>query len=234
MNVCPVENRSSRIGRNVLRASIHLAAILTIGWCALSGTPAHSQGPHRTNANAESNQTASDNANGHGDLVCGPRCVQYVLKHYRQDVDLVEVIREVQWPDLEHGATMQAMAAYLTERGIHTAGMQLASKTRLTWENPVIVHLTGESDEIGHYVVWLPSTSGRVVDAWFGLEGIRQVPEREFAGLRSGAILLTSPAPIQDPNIAVKRRGVDPLLWLVIGITCLVLLGLMRSREWTS
>jgi ABC-type bacteriocin/lantibiotic exporter with double-glycine peptidase domain len=137
------------------------------------------------------------------DMVCGSRCARYLLKYYGHDIDLIALVREIQWPDFEAGATMEAIDSALRARGINTYAMRLSHEARLKWPFPVLLHLEPENDR-GHFVVWLPSSSADVVSMWCGLDGISEGLEREWAQRRSGAVLLTAPHQIDNPDAAVE------------------------------
>ena len=82
-------------------------------------------------------------------------CVQYVLDFFgKEKIDVIDLTREIQYPNLERGATLQAVAYALEKRGIHTFPMCIAPETRLRWPYPVIAHLKGENGSIGHFAVW--------------------------------------------------------------------------------
>ena len=36
-------------------------------------------------------------------VICGPRCVQYILRCYGRETPLSQLVREMQWPDLARG-----------------------------------------------------------------------------------------------------------------------------------
>jgi hypothetical protein len=68
-----------------------------------------------------------------------------------------------------------------------------------------LVHLKGEADELGHYVVWLSSSFGQA-SVWYGKSGLKTIPDRELMHRSSGFILLTSDEPITDPGQALASR----------------------------
>jgi ABC-type bacteriocin/lantibiotic exporter with double-glycine peptidase domain len=137
-----------------------------------------------------------------GDIVCGPRCVQFVLKYYGIEEDLIDLVREIQWPDLERGASLDSLEMALRMRGIETRAMRLGSRGVLKSPHPVIMHLNGKSAG-GHYVVWLPSSSDSESHVWIGLAGVQVGPTLDLEKSRSGAILLTSPTPITRTDDAI-------------------------------
>ncbi len=125
------------------------------------------------------------------DMVCGPRCVQFILEHYGIKEDLIDLVKEIQWPDFEAGASLGAIEAALRKRGIYTCALRMDPKDRLAWSAPVVLHLKGQT-AIGHFMVWWPDAAQA-----FGWE--------ELAGELSGTILLTSSAPIAEPEKAVRK-----------------------------
>jgi ABC-type bacteriocin/lantibiotic exporter with double-glycine peptidase domain len=131
-------------------------------------------------------------------LFCGPRCVQKVLKEYGKDIELTQLVREIQSPASQDGATLTSLADALHTRGIYTAAVNLNQNEELAWDYPVIVHLSKRGQN--HYVVWLPPVTkgSRVARVWDGGGATARRPI-SFHTLRTGPILLTSPNPI-DKN----------------------------------
>ncbi len=164
-----------------------------------------------------------------GDMYCGPRCVQFVLDHFRSKVELIDLVREMQWPNVEAGTTLETVRNALTSRGVYTAALDIAPHARLDWPHPVIVHLNASRGKLGHYVVWLPEPPRNEVVLWTGLAGYHQGSEKQFQKLRSGAILLTSPTPIAHPESAIADR---PAQWPVLasGLAVAVAAGMISLR----
>jgi hypothetical protein len=176
-----------------------------------------------------------------GDAVCGPRCVQFLLKWYQDEkADLVDLVREIQWPDLESGCTLDAIDRALRKRGIHTFAMRIQPEARLQWPHPAVVHLKSQKaadtpPRVGHYVVWLPGSSRVKASVWQGLSGVKTYRNRLLEERRSGAVLLTSPIAIDDPEAALAKRSLFPAVVLALvagGLGGVVLLWCTR-RVWT-
>ena len=168
------------------------------------------------------NMSPEDLRNPNG-LVCGPRVVQYILKHNGQDVELIELIREMQWPKMTQGSSFVEIEDALQQRGIHTAAIQFPLKnTALVWTEPVIVHFQPETDEsLGHFVVWLPKSTRNTSFFWDGLNGVQTLERKQFIKKMSGAVILTSPDDINDPQKAIQRMVV---IWPYFVCTLFVLL----------
>ncbi len=165
------------------------------------------------------------------DVVCGPRCVQFILKQYGKQVELHDLIQEIQWPHLEAGSNLADLQKSLNKRGIHTAAIQISSGAKLDWTEPVLVHLKpGISitpETLGHFVVWLPSSTSDIVHLWFGPKGIHQGSNNRFASIRSGAVLLTSQRPIDQSSLAISRSISEWWAWMfLVGGLASVLLSL--------
>lgn len=158
----------------------------------------------RNASGAETSPPATTEEN-RPDVVCGPRCVQYILKHYGQQVELHDLIQELQWPNLEAGSNLAGLQKSLNQRGIHTAAFKLPPGSQLGWTQPVIVHLkegtTVTSGTLGHFAVWLPTSANGVAELWFGPDGVRRGTNSRFDSIRSGTVLLTYPRPIPDTSI---------------------------------
>jgi ABC-type bacteriocin/lantibiotic exporter with double-glycine peptidase domain len=161
------------------------------------------------------------------DEICGARCVQYVLEHFgKQSPDVIDLVREIQYPKLEKGARLQSVADALQQRGVYSFPMRISRRARLKWPHPVVVHLGEDEQAMGHFVIWLPSSAGDQVVVWFGLAGIRRMNEREWADRRSNAILLTAPDPIINPEEAVEKApSPTGVYWTVFG-SAAILIGL--------
>ena len=150
------------------------------------------------------------------DLVCGPRCVQYILKEYGQQGDLIELIREMQWPNLEGGSTLTALEQALTSRGIHCGISEVPEDAQIAWKHPVIVHLRGRSGTIGHFAIWLPCSSNETVWLWAGPHGFVTATLSDFARERTPLILLTSTDVIaHDANSYVQHHVT---FWLSLSV----------------
>ena len=135
-------------------------------------------------------------------IVCGPRCVQYVLQHYGHDADLVDLIKEIQWPRLEEGASLETLSAALEARAVSTAALRLGSDVQLCSREPVIVHIQRRDGDAegGHFVVWLPASNEAHVHYWDGLNGIIVEDRASFARAASGVVLITSANPITETS----------------------------------
>jgi ABC-type bacteriocin/lantibiotic exporter with double-glycine peptidase domain len=158
------------------------------------------------------------------DLVCGPRCVQQVLRHFGQEADLIELTRETQWPDIDAGATMESLDQALRRRGIHTRAVRVPEGATFLWPFPAIVHTRPRSGSLGHYVVWLPSSTANRVDFWAGPHGVGYAPAEQFWQRSSRAALLTGPEAITRPQDALTPTGsIDgPMVLLATGIVPLI------------
>lgn len=141
-----------------------------------------------------------------GDNVCGPRCVQFLLRYYgKEEPELINLVRSMQWPDIEQGSTFECINNTLRKTGIYTLPVHINTDVKLCWSAPVVVHLKAQEGVPEHYVVWLPS-AGPGAEVWDGLRGAGPVDEKKFADLRSGNVLLTAAQPITDAGSAFRLR----------------------------
>jgi len=140
-------------------------------------------------------------------IVCGPRCVQFVLKHFGQEVELAELVREMQWPQLTEGATAASVIAALENRGVFVKAIQVDPKnTVFVWEHPMIVHLKPSGDgSLGHFVVRMPQSADEKVAIFDGLAGLRTEPSDKFSRKMSGVVLLCSPTRVCKSFVGVCR-----------------------------
>lgn len=170
-----------------------------------------------------------------GDVVCGPRCVEFVLRHYnRCDDELIDLIREMQWPDFEAGSTLSGIQSALEKRNVSTHAMQIPAGARLRWDHPVILHLNGQENTLGHFVVWLPSSTIRQVQVWTGLPGVQTASASQlFSAPQS--VLLTAPQPIEQPRVALVNFDTDRFWTVFTTLVCtafVVTISTYAARRW--
>ena len=165
------------------------------------------------------------------DLVCGPRCLQLVLRHYGRDADLVDLIRKIQWPNVEQGTSLSALQHELEERGVHTLVVRCPKSSLPDWPHPLIVHFElaeGSTQGLGHFaVVFQNSSTTNSVTLCGGPNGPETMPVPKFVRQFSGWAILTSPDPIPvDLKVLLKPLvWSKPFLWQIAGVTCLVVGG---------
>lgn len=181
-----------------------LLAGLAVAWLAIA-----------TTANAESYPNV--------DRFCGPRCAQFVLRAFGQEVDLLTLVDEIQDRDWGNGSSMQDIASCLNRRGIHTVAIRIDDSADIIWPHPVLVHLSGTSNMLGHFVVQMPSTAIDRCAVWLGLSGVHVITHRQLANQRSGIVLLTAPTAIGSDAVASIRRSVRPRGITTIALTSLAL-----------
>jgi len=213
---------------------IHARSRRTFVAMAIIGTtwliPATLAARSAASADASPSTTRAPDADtSRDDFACGPRCVQYVLRHYGSSVDLVDLIRELQWSDFSRGTTLAEIQGVLERRGLYTAAIRINDLARLRWRHPVVLHLARTRNEIGHYVVWLRNRRTQQV-VWNGLMGEIELPDA-LPGLPfSGAVLLTAPSPITHPESALASpRPFLALLLLALGLCAM---GEGCRRAW--
>jgi len=138
------------------------------------------------------------------DMFCGPRCVQFVLEHFGQREDLRPLVQEIQDRDWRRGSTLAALQLALERRGLYTTALRVGARSRVDWPTPVIAHLNPQTATgLGHFVVLLPGGGDGGLRVWCGLAGVQPVSCKQFSGLWSGAVILTSEVPIEAPFAAV-------------------------------
>lgn len=176
--------------------------------------------------------SAEDSLSGSGarslDQYCGPYCIQYLLKsHLNLHVDVVDLIKETQWPSLEAGADLQHLQECLNSRGVSTSAQLIDHADDLNWPAPVLVHLKQAVDSAGssdqHFVVWLPSSTGQRIEIWDGGNGFRTMAPSAFRSLRSGYVLLTSKNAITNPQSSVIRTS--PFISFSAVLTAVLVVG---------
>ena len=154
-------------------------------------------------------ETASgiDKHDASKDVFCGARCARQILSHYGRHEDLVDLVRELQWPHLEETVSLNRLIESLEQRGVHTHACRIGMGVDLIGNEPAIVHLDSTDGGDGHFIVWISASADRatITD---GLQSPRLVSTRDLATARSGYVLLTSNSPISDPRsrFLLQRR----------------------------
>jgi ABC-type bacteriocin/lantibiotic exporter with double-glycine peptidase domain len=172
-------------------------------------------------------------------VICGPRCVHFVLKHYGRDEALSPVVRQMQWPDLSKGSSVRQIEDALQSRGVYTRSIELKRAGSFRPRFPAIVHLRdqhgGDVSLEGHFVVVMPESTRSEAVVWDGLFGVRRETWRDFSRRMTGVVVLTGDEPIEDVDEAMRMRAprcrwkVCLLGALVLGVVLLIPLG---PRWW--
>lgn len=164
-----------------------------------------------------------------GDTVCGPRCVQAILRSYGYEADLIDLVRELHTDGVEQGTTLGQMRDALRSRGLHAEVVHLPEGATLTWPEPAILHLKPlpasvrrEPDgpaprvPLGHFLIHLGDTNdtSTIHDP---LTGTLHGPTQELRQQMSGDLLLVSPHPIPPTTefaVAATSHWRTPVLVL--------------------
>ncbi len=154
-----------------------------------------------------------------GDMFCGPRCVQYILDYYGRHEDLLPLIEEIQERNWSEGSSLRSVEMALNRRGIQTAAITVGRFAQVSWPRPVIIHLAGTGNSLGHFVVDVTETPSSMARVWCGLTGVHSLSQAQLGKLRSGVILLTSEDRIVAPREAVRGIWRAPL---VIALTFVI------------
>lgn len=176
--------------------------------------------------------SAAEKAMPNPDLVCGPRCVQMVLSYYGHEEDLMDLVKEIQWPELEKGSRMADLETALRKRGIYTYAMKLNPQARLCWPHPVIMFVRGNG-HLGHFVVRTPATTDGMETVWLGMGKSQTIFGGELYDLCDG-VILTSREPIGSPDSAVVLSGSFSKVvtsTAVIGIANLAIVSIILLRK---
>jgi Peptidase C39 family len=163
------------------------------------------------------------------DIVCGPRCVKYILSQYGYDLELIDVIRAIQWPEIENGSGLGRIEKFLGEHGIYATSVHIEPQQMLdsSWQHPVILHLKGAENHtgLGHFVVWLPKTEkyGENIEIWNGLNGYQSGTRKALAATLSGYAIFTSPLPISDEDLTatISSQRTTRLIYIAVPLALL-------------
>ena len=189
-----------------------------------------------------------------GDTVCGPRCVQTILRSYGHEVELIDLVRELHTDGVEKGTTLGQMRDALRQRGLHAEVVHLPAGATLSWPEPAILHLkplptpvSGPAlaagspasnlppapQTLGHFIIHLGDDHGTTT-IHDPLTGTLHGPREELLQSMSGDLLLISKTQISP---ATEFATAAPSPWqLPTLIICVVsalgaLVGLWRSRK---
>lgn len=189
-------------------------AVVVLIVCA-GAAPAQTDGAHRASRRFA--------------LICGPRCVEFILDWYGKKYELLDLVQELQGDKIYEPVSLAALADALRRRDIHSAPLRLKPGARWDWPYPVVVHLDVPTGH-GHYVVWVPQPDGEPPLYW-DETGYKREEEIPKLGRPSGVILLTGPVEIADPTRAVHGGNVRS--WIVWGVAlaCLAL-GAVTAIGW--
>jgi hypothetical protein len=220
------------VGRGV---SPTLYAGLAGLWLAISPS---SVAPAEAERGQQSGTTRAERIVSKGDVICGPRCVEFILDYYgKTSVDLVDLVRETQGDEIDRGSTMATLKNALDARGVYTYAGEIPPGGHLRWPYPAIVHLRSEDPRgMGHYVVQLASEGGTAV-VYSGLSGYQRGGENDLGARMWGHVLLTSPEPISDPVVCVEVSTVPARALAWGGVAVLLVSGfvgfvsIMRLRH---
>jgi ABC-type bacteriocin/lantibiotic exporter with double-glycine peptidase domain len=134
------------------------------------------------------------------DAVCGPRCVQCVLKHYNGDApELITLVRQIQWPKLSEGSSLGDLQQAVESYGIQTKAVQVPDGNVPVLDHPCICHFRAQGASMGHFVVLLPGTTRTTALIWDNGR-TWECPSWEMTERCSGAFLVTAPRGGEAPN----------------------------------
>lgn len=131
-------------------------------------------------------------------LVCGPRAAKYILEHCDQQATLVELVKELQWPNIEDGSSLGDIDRLLVSRGLSTAYLYLNNEGPPEFDGMMIVARRTNSP-LKHFVVVLHAKPQGFVEFIDGPEGIRKEPSAAFwANTDSGVLVVSEGDPIES------------------------------------
>ena len=166
-----------------------------------------------------------------GDTVCGPRCVQAILRSYGQEAELIDLVRELHTEGVEKGTTLGQMRDAFEQRGLHAAVVHLPRDATLTWPEPVIVHLKPLGKQtMGHFIV-ATASNDETISVHDLLNGTLRGTQEELRKTMSGDILLVSKLPISAT--AEFGRQLTPMWKPYVYAACAlgVSVGLWRNLK---
>jgi ABC-type bacteriocin/lantibiotic exporter with double-glycine peptidase domain len=126
------------------------------------------------------------------DLVCGPRCLHFILGYFGKHEELTSLAFETQRNGLTKGSRMLLLEEALRKRGLFTLAIRGSESAVKDYQLPVLLHYRYGPNRIGHFAIWLPAKGDSPATYWNGLDEEQPAlpPELEFTGhalLASGA-----------------------------------------------
>ena len=132
--------------------------------------------------------------------ICGPRCLQQVLRFYgNNDTDLLDIVAIAQ-PELDKGMSLRHGIDFLSKEGMHSTAIRVDESAidRIDWRWPILVH--GITTRGPHYCLRMPTADEAsrhfVWDQDQMADSIYDVMDP------SGVILLTSPVELDETQVA--------------------------------
>ena len=133
------------------------------------------------------------------DTVCGPRCVEFLCRYYKTgDVPLMEIVHEMQSPDITRGSSLADIQSALRKRRIFSEGLGAKEICVETLTYPMIAAFSTDDGEkridnpMLHFAIVLPYSSGEEVSIWDGYHGLETISRKEFGQRRTVGFLFTS------------------------------------------
>jgi hypothetical protein len=158
--------------------------------------------------------------NQYWDKICGPKCLKHVLKFYKLEVNLLDLIKSCQWPVPQEGSSLDRVERVLNEHNIYTKVIRIDPGVRVIWDKPIIAVME-TNQRLAHYVVIEPPDSEVPDRPWiWDCAG----PEKtgSWSGLFS-VVMLTSDIEIKsEPTLLylVQSRLSKQSDWLCLFVLC--------------
>lgn len=140
------------------------------------------------------------------DMVCGPRCLRFIMRHYGKQRELIDLVKATQWPDIENGASLARMETVLRESGVGTQAVRVPTGATIKWPHPVLMHYHASGSRSEHYIVLIRTSAG-ISEVYWGIDGFGSIATSELWRLSTGIALLTSPSLDVDPQQVFSAVG---------------------------
>jgi ABC-type bacteriocin/lantibiotic exporter with double-glycine peptidase domain len=149
--------------------------------------------------------------------ICGPRVTEFVLAWYKQPVEAIDLLWELQEGQPEKPVSLAAIANALNRRGIRTQAVKLSAAGTIHWPGPAIYQATN-FDGVGHFVVKTPPQGEYPSLYWCNALGYSPKVHKEYADGLSGYVLLTADHDIPEGTTPEVSTLPQPLLTLRTGL----------------
>ncbi len=168
------------------------------------------------------------------DVICGPRCVRFILEYYglsgQPHCTLFDLIREMQWPAVDDGCSLDDISSALRSRHISNTPKRIPPHHPIRGSAPVVVHLQQPHMDIGHFAIWLPSSSATTVNLWSYPDGVYSMPAAQFATARHDVVLYT----VDGSEEPVSDTWPSPVTWALCTGAVLLAVAFGPSRAQLS
>lgn len=139
---------------------------------------------------------------------CGAACVACVMRVRERRPDVESLVRELESDGGGEGASIDSLATALRRRRLGARVVENPRRMLPDTPGPVILHLTNSREDVGHYVVWLGSSSPGADQVWAPEAGLGVWKTAELRKRMSGAMVFGRPGWRRARSARINRNAV--------------------------